>query len=199
MLNKIISNYALSELLEVEGNSLTIADKDGIILWFNKSFKEESGFAKIKGRSIYDLFSITDKDDLGILEKNKPLNIVLPTHQNVSINPLVKKNKLDGYFIRIYTPQTKRTLSEKHENILQRNAEFQRELHDILGLLVKENSLTVLSQQILMRCEKITDSTSGLIVFYEEDKKYEILFDERHDKIQNKPEVEKSSKLAFHS
>jgi signal transduction histidine kinase/CheY-like chemotaxis protein len=159
MLNKIISNYALSELLEVEGNSLTIADKDGIILWFNKSFKEESGFAKIKGRSIYDLFSITDKDDLGILEKNKPLNIVLPTHQNVNINPLVKKNKPDGYFLRIYPLQTKRTLSEKHENI--------------------------------------TDSTSGLIVFYEEDKKYEILFDEIHDKLQNKPEVEKEFKASF--
>jgi signal transduction histidine kinase/CheY-like chemotaxis protein len=197
MLNKIISNYALSELLEVEGNSLAIADKDGNILWFNKNFKEESGFAKIKGRSIYDLFSINDNDDLGILEKNKPLNIILSARQHASIYPLVKKNKPDGYFIRIYSPQIKRTLSEKHENILQRNAEFQRELHDILGLLVKENSLTVLSKQILMRCEKITDSTSGLIVFYEEDKKYEILFDEIHDKLQSKPEVEKEFKASF--
>ena len=36
MLNKIISKYALNELLEVEGNSLAIAGKDGEILWFNK-------------------------------------------------------------------------------------------------------------------------------------------------------------------
>ena len=197
MLNKIISNYALSELLEVEGNSLAIADKDGIILWFNKSFKEDSGFAKIKSRSFYDLFTITDGDDLSILEKHKPLNIILPTRQNVSIYPLVNKSKLDGYFIRIYSPQTKRTLSEKHENILQRNAEFQRELHDILGLLVKENSLTVLSEQILMRCEKITDSKSGIVVFFEEDKKYEILFDETKNQIQSKTDVEKELRASF--
>ncbi|MCK7518954.1 MAG: hypothetical protein MZV64_15130 [Ignavibacteriales bacterium] len=96
MLNKIISNYALSELLEVEGNSLAIADKDGNILWFNKSFKEDSSLAKIKGRSFYDLFTITDGDDLSILEKHKPLNIILPTRQNVSIYPLVKKiNPMD--------------------------------------------------------------------------------------------------------
>src|SRR3989304_3771170 len=73
MLNDIISNYALSELLEVEGNSLAIADKDGNILWCNKSFKEDSGFAKIKGRSFYALFSLPDDGDRSTLEKKKPL------------------------------------------------------------------------------------------------------------------------------
>src|SRR3972149_5878750 len=93
MLNDIISNYALSELLEVEGNSLAIADKDGNILWCNKSFKEDSGFAKIKGRSFYALFSLPDDGDRSTLEKKKPLNITLPTLQDLSIYPLVKTNK----------------------------------------------------------------------------------------------------------
>jgi signal transduction histidine kinase/CheY-like chemotaxis protein len=198
MLNKIISNYALSELLEVEGNSLAIADKDGNILWFNKSFKENTDFAKIKGRSFFDLFKIKDEVDLNILEKNKPLHISLPDHHiNLHIIPLFTKNKLDGYFLRIPAQDIKQTLSEKHENIIQRNAEFQKELHDILNLLVKENSLTVLSKEILTRCKKITDSKSGFIVFYEEDKKYEILFDETNDLIPNKPEVEKELKASF--
>ncbi|OGU36452.1 MAG: hypothetical protein A2315_13180 [Ignavibacteria bacterium RIFOXYB2_FULL_35_12] len=197
MLNKIISNFALSELLEVEGNSLAIADKDGNILWFNKSFKENSGFAKIKGKSFYDLFIIKDEDDLRILEKNKPLNITLPAHQNLSVYPLVKKNKPEGYFIRIYSPQTKRTLNEKHENIIQKNVEFQKELHDILSLLVKENSLTVLCKEILTRGEKITESNSGLIVFCEEDTRYEILFNDTNNQIQNKPDVEKELKASF--
>jgi len=197
MLNDIISNYALSELLEVEGNSLAIADKDGNILWFNKSFKEDSGFAKIKGRSFYDLFSITDEDDLSTLAKNKPFNITLPTLQDLSIYPLVKKNKHDGYFLRIFPTHIKRYLSEQHENVIQRNIEFQKELHDILSLLVKENSLTLLSEEILMRCKKLTDSKSGLIVFCEEDKKYEILFNDTNYQIQNKPEVEKELKASF--
>src|SRR3989304_4823889 len=91
MLNDIISNYALSELLEVEGNSLAIADKDGNILWCNKSFKEDSGFAKIKGRSFYALFSLPDDGDRSTLEKKKPLNITLPTLQDLSIYPLVDR------------------------------------------------------------------------------------------------------------
>ena len=197
MLNDIISNYALSELLEVEGNSLAIADKDGNILWCNKSFKEDSGFAKIKGRSFYALFSLPDDGDPSTLEKKKPLNITLPTLQDLSIYPLVKKNKLDGYFLRIFPTHIKRYLSEQHENVIQRNIEFQKELHDILSLLVKENSLTVLSEEILMRCKKLTDSKSGLITFYEEDKKYEILFDKTNDQIPNKPEVEQELKASF--
>lgn len=197
MLNKIISNYALSELLEVEGSSLALADKDGSIIWFNKSFKEDTSFTKIKGRSFYDLFKITVEDDLNILEKNKPLNITLPANQNLRILPLVKKNKLDGYFIRIYSHQTKRTLTEKHENLIQKNSEFQKELHDILSMLVKENSLALLSEEILNRCEKITDSKSGLILFYEDGKNYEILFHDPGEHIKNKDDVEIEIKTSF--
>lgn len=198
MLNKIISNYALSELLEVEGNSLAIADREGNILWFNKSFKEDSELAKIKGRSFFYIFNIRDEDGLNTLNKNKPLHISLPTlHKNLSIAPLVTKNKLDGYFLRIISPRDKKTLSEKHENIVQRNIEFQKELHDLLSIVVKEKSLTVLSNEILLRCEKLTDSKSGLIVFYEDDKKYEILFNDPDNQLANKPEIGRELKASF--
>jgi signal transduction histidine kinase/CheY-like chemotaxis protein len=198
MLNKIISNYALSELLEVEGNSLAIADKEGNILWFNKSFKEDTNFPKIKGRLFYDLFNIKDEDDLSILEKNKSLHInSVYHHKNLSIIPLVKKNKLDGYLLRIFSSQDRRALSEKHESVIQRNVEFQKELHDILSILVKENTLDVLSEEILMRCERITDSKSGLIIFYEEDKKYDIVFHDPNEQISNKPEVKRELKASF--
>jgi signal transduction histidine kinase/CheY-like chemotaxis protein len=198
MLNKIISNYALTELLEVEGNSLAIAGKDGSILWFNRSFKEDTGFAKIKGRSLFDLFSITDEDDISILQKHKPLHISLPTHnKNLSINPLVAKTKLDGYFLRLTNLQLKRSLSEKNERAFQRNIEFQKELHDILGMLVTENSLEVLSNQILLRCKRITDSKTGLVVFYEDKFNYDILFSDPNEDVKNKPDVEKEIKSSF--
>src|SRR4030066_2001466 len=126
MLNDIISNYALSELLEVEGNSLAIADKDGNILWCNKSFKEDSGFAKIKGRSFYALFSLPDDGDPSTLEKKKPLNITLPTLQDLSIYPLVKKNKLDGYFLRIFPTQIKSFLVKNHKKLIQGTINFKK-------------------------------------------------------------------------
>jgi len=198
MLNKIISNYALSELLEVEGNSMAIANKDGIILWFSRDFKEDTSFVKIKGRSFYDLFNITSKDDLAVLQKNKSLHISLPDkHKNLSINPLITKNKLDGYFLRTYNSYIKRSLTEKYEDALQRNIEFQKELHDILGLLTKENSLTVLSEEILTRCKKLTDSKFGLLLFFEDNKIYEILFHDPNDQIKNKPDAEIEIKTSF--
>lgn len=198
MLNKIISNYALTELLEVEGNSLAIADKDGIILWFNKSFKEDTNLPKIKGRSFIDLFNIKDEEDLAHLEKNKPLLLhSFYHHKNLNIIPLVRANKLEGYCLRVYPPQAKRPLSEKHENVIQRNAEFQKELHDILYLLVKENSLESLCNEILYRCEKVTESKNSLIIFYKEDSKYDVMFHDPASHFNNKADVEKEIKSSF--
>jgi signal transduction histidine kinase/CheY-like chemotaxis protein len=198
MLNKIISNYALSELLEIEGNPLAIADTEGNIIWFNKSFKENSDLIKIKGRSFFDIFNINDNDHISALEKDKSLHITLPAlHKNLSIYSLITKTKLDGYFLRIVSPQDKKILSEKHEDIIQRNAEFQKELHDLLNMLVKEYSLTILSDEILLRCEKLTESKTGLIVFYDDDKKYEILFHDPNNNLNNKPEIERELRASF--
>jgi signal transduction histidine kinase/CheY-like chemotaxis protein len=197
MLNKIISNYALTELLEVEGNSLAIADKDGIILWFNKSFKEDTNFPKIKGKSLFDLFNLKDEEDIIALEKHKELHINLSHHKNLSIIPLNQKNKLDGYLIRIYSPHVKRTLSEKHEKLLQRNIEFQKELQDVLQILVNEKSLNTLRDEILTCCVRITESKTGLIIFYEGRNNYDIRFHDPADSINNKHEVEKEIKASF--
>lgn len=197
MLNKIISNYALSELLEVEDFSLAIADKNGQILWFNKKFKEDTGFAKIKNRSFYELFKIAD-DNLNVLAKNKPLHITL-THQqkNLNITPLQKKNKLDGFYLRVYSPSAKKTIAKGQESLLQKNTEFYNELRDLIELLVKDNSLASLSKDILSRSKKISESKTGLIIFYDELKKYEILFDDTDDELKNNVDVEKEFKASF--
>lgn len=198
MLNKIISKYALNELLEVEGNSLAIAGKDGEILWFNKKFKEDTKLAKIKGRSFFELFEIFDEDDLVTLQKNKTLHVPLPSqHKNLSITSLLSKSKLDGYYLSVYTQNIKKSLSEKHEQAAQRNVEFHKELHDILGLLVKENSLEVLTHEILSRCKKITESKNGLVVFYEDQRKYTVTFSNSSEYAKNKVDIEKEIKSSF--
>lgn len=198
MLNKLISEYALTELLEVEGNSFALANKDGNILWFNKGFKENTGLLKIKGRSFYDLFNVAGEENLNTLQKNKSLTLPLQNqNKNLSITCLSRKNKLDGYFLRIYSSQIKRPLAEKHENTLHRNIEFYKEIHDILLMLVKENSLTVLSDEILSRCEKLTESKSSLILFYEDIKKYDLHFHDLNEHIKNISEVEREIKTSF--
>lgn len=198
MLNKIISNYALSELLEVEGYPLAIADKNGVILWFNSSFKADTELSKIKGRSLFELFKIENEEDLKVLQKHKTLQISsLYQNQNLKIIPLANKNKLDGYFIRINRSHTQRSLSEKHENIIQKNIEFQKELNEFLETISEENSLDIISTDMLIRVEKITNSRAGLIIFYDPDKKYEIKFHDPKEYISNKLEVEQEIKSSF--
>lgn len=198
MLNKIISNYALSELLEVEGNSLAISDKDGIILWFNKSFKEETNFPKIKGRTFFELFDIKNEDDVAALEKHKTLLITSVYHnKNLSIIPLTNKNRLDGYLLRIFSPPVKRTLSEKHENVLQRNVEINKELHDVISLFGKESSLEVLSKEILLRCIKITNSKLGFVKSYVTDEGEEFLSYDTNDEFDFNDEIKREIKTSF--
>lgn len=45
---------------------------------------------------------------------------------------------------------------------------FQKELENLLALLVKENSLDVLSDELLMRCVNITHSSFGIVLFTDE-------------------------------
>ena len=198
MLNKIISNYALSELLEVEGNSLAIADKNGDILWFNSGFKSDTDFSKIKGRSFFELFDIKDDAYLITLGKHKSLEINSFYHnKSLTIIPLTKNNKLDGYLLRIHTPKIRRPLSEKHENVAQKNIEFQKELNEFLTVITTENSLDIISSDTIMRCEKITNSKAGLIIFYDQDKKYNVIFHDPKEHIKNKMEVEQEIKTSF--
>lgn len=198
MLNKIISNYALSELLEVEGYSIAIADKNGVILWFNSGFKADTELNKIKGRSLFELFKFENQEDLKTLEKHKTIQINSLYHnKSLSIIPLVKKNKLDGYLLRIYPSHSRRTLGEKHENVIQKNIEFQKELNEFLETITEENSLDIISTDLLIRVEKITGSNAGLIIFYDPDKKYEVKFHDPKEYIANKLEVEQEIKSSF--
>ena len=73
----------------------------------------------------------------------------------------------------------------------QKNLLFQKEFQNILALLVKEKSLDTLSQSILNSCIKISDSNFGIIVFHEENKKYEFLFNDPNRQLKNQAEIKK--------
>ena len=79
MLKEIISEYALSELLEQNGSGLAIADKDKIILWSNKKFKKTTGIARLKGRGIESIFKDINASYFDKLKEDKSLEILLPS------------------------------------------------------------------------------------------------------------------------
>jgi len=102
MVEKILSKYALKEILELENNSYAIADKNQRILWYNKSFKETAHADRIKNKTISSLFPVLNPDELKNLSGNKFLVQELP-HSNKALKiSLLKSHKnTDGYFIRL--------------------------------------------------------------------------------------------------
>ncbi len=200
MLVKLISKYALKELLEIDSIAIALADKNQKIIWFNKSFKERTSLDRIKGKTVSSIFSFIQDDTLKELGKTKTLSVVNPfNNQTIYISSLTSAKSLDGYFIRIDTSQEPSTNQNENEELLQLNLQFQKELHDILTILAKEKSINVIAEDILQRSIQISSSNLGLLVLYNEGKKFEFVYSNPDEKQKGSPEVEKEilSNLSF--
>lgn len=184
MNERLISKYILSELIDSEEESYAIADGNQSIIWFNKGFKKNSGAKRLKGISISNLINSDQPIDFK-KNKRKEINITFPTPGSKVINhksilkiiPLKKGNKIDGFILKLNSSTNKfadkkiskganRKDSTLHfEKLNNKNQLFPRILQQILTLLLKEKSLSVLSEEILRQCIKVTNSQFGIIVF----------------------------------
>src|SRR4030065_220063 len=101
MVDKILSKYALKEILENDKDSLAIADKNLKILWFNKNFKKNSGIERIKGKSLSKLFQYSEIESL-LFDKPGYSSIKIPGLDNkLLVTPLKTDKKLDGYLLKL--------------------------------------------------------------------------------------------------
>ncbi len=196
MLKKIISEYALSELLEQNGSGLAIADKDKRILWFNQKFKKSAGEKRLKGRGIDTIFKDVEPSQFDKFKNKKSLEISLPSlNNNLRITALKSKDKLDGFVLSL--EKSKKEIPSLLDESPQKNLLFQKEFQNILALLVKEKSLNVLSRSILNSCIKISSSQFGIVVFHEENKKYEFLFIDPGKHIKNEEDIKKEISVNY--
>ena len=196
MLKKIISEYALSELLEQNGSGLAIADKDKRILWFNQKFKKSAGEKRLKGRGIDTIFKDVEPSHFDKFKNKKSLQISLPSLNNcLKITALKSKDKLDGFVLSL--EKSKKEIPSLLGESPQKNLLFQKEFQNILALLVKEKSLNVLSRSILNSCIKISSSKFGIVVFHEENKKYEFLFIDLGKHIKNEEDIKKEISINY--
>ncbi len=196
MLKEIISEYALSELLELNGSGLAIADKDRRILWFNQRFKKNTGEKRLKGRKICSIFKDIDSLYFNKLENKKSVEIPLPyLSNNLKITALRTKDKLDGFVLAL--EKSKKEIPASFDESPQKNLLFQKEFQNILSLLVTEKSLNILSQSILTSCIKISASNFGIIVFHEENQKYEFLFSDPGKYLKNEEEIKKEISVNY--
>ncbi|MEO8399884.1 MAG: ATP-binding protein, partial [Ignavibacteriaceae bacterium] len=198
MTDKLVSKYALNEFLEIDNLAFAISDNDYKIIWFNKNFKTFLGEGRIKGRSFLKIFKELKKENFSKIEKNKSLTIPLTKkNQTLIISPLKTKNKIEGYSLRLKKNLPPALFSNDESEILKHNLKFQSEFQNILSLLVKENSLPILSEEILSKCVSVSKSDFGLVVFYESSKKYDYLFHDPKEALKNKNEVKKEIQSSF--
>lgn len=182
------------ELLELQNTSIAIADEQLKITWYNKSFKKISEANRIKGVSLTAVFGINLPDNFDVSNFKKSLIIPLPDSGNnivLSLIPSERRNFNNTFFIELI-PVIDQQMGNKDLEILQRNIKFQNELRSILMLLVKENSLSVVSEEILYRCVNITGSDFGIIVLQEDDEIKGFLYADTSGFLRNKDEIEKS-------
>jgi len=196
MLKEIISEYALSELLEQNGSGLAIADTDKKILWFNQRFKKNSGGKRLKGRASDSVFKDIDPLSFDKIKSKKSIEITLPSLNNyLKITPVVSKDKLKGFVL--YLEKLKKDVPVLSDESPQKNLLFQKEFQNILSQLVTEKSLDILSRSILNSCIKISGSSFGIIVFHEENQKYEFLFNDPGKRLKNEEEIKKEISVNY--
>jgi len=196
MLEKITSKYILKEILNTDDKAFAIADKNQKILWHNKSFKKESGFNKIKGKSVSTLFPHPEIETL-LSDKKKSFSFELANSEKIlSINSLKTDKKVDGYLLRL-TAKNSVILESKDLQSSNTNEQFQKELQDILALLARETPLPKVADEILRKSLSLSDSQVGLVLFIEDKKKLSFHYFDPKNHIENREEVERDLQDSF--
>ncbi len=197
MSDVLIRKYASKELLELQATSVALADKSFKIFWFNKSFKKDIGTGKIKGVSLKSLFNINSPYEKITSGSTRSFVVPLPDkNKNIVITPLFDqaKKEVETYFIEML-PLVDSDFQQSTENEkLRRNLIFQNELQSILLLLVREKSIDIIAEEILIRCINVTSSDFGIIVFHDGESVKSFLYADEPEMVDNKDDVEKSIK-----
>ena len=201
MPDDILSAYKAEELLAIQNSPVAIANPDQKIVWYNQSFKSNFDTGRIKGSSIFNLFSLEESILPTETKTGKPLVVPLTgSNVNVTITPIYskkKKNKLQGYYVELNPVKQNGNGFENISEHVERNISFLEELENLFVLLVKENSLKVISEQIISKATELSNSDFGLVVYQEEGNKYEFSFHDPKSLIYDKAGSEKSISSDF--
>jgi len=177
-----ISKTAVLQILETSDRAYAVADKNDKIIWHNKYFLEASGKEKLTGIQLKEVFPSLPvlnliKSDASVFE--------LPDNQGTIKVTLIDSPARNDRFIIEFVPiDRSNDQLEKYSGFL-----FQKEMQNILTLLVKENSLDVLSEEILFRVISISHSNFGLVIVFDEKKESRFIIFDPEKKITDETEI----------
>lgn len=197
MSNSLVSKYSLIDILETDDSAYAVTDSLNKVVWYNQQFKSLSESKRIKGKSIESVLEIDEKEfDKASKNQSKPFQI-RNERRLILITPLGAKGSPEGYFFKVHNIQQNREQEFSDTDLVQKNLKFQEEQQNILTLLVKEKSLQTLAGEILKKSIELSKSDFGIVVIFNEGKKYEYLVTDDKEIIKNQKEMEREVESNF--
>jgi len=191
MLTPLVSKYLITDILETDDSAYAITDLKYRIIWYNEEFKSLIDTKRIKGKFLAELLEI-DKENLEKaltqITKSTPLR---NEKQLISITPLLRKGKTEGYFFKVQNIKQDTVREISGSDLIEKNLSFQVEQQNILSLIVKEKSLANLAGEILNKSIELSKSDFGVVVIFDEGKKYEYITRDNKDIIRNPQEMKR--------
>ena len=190
----LVSKYSLTDILETDDSAYAVTDSAFKIVWYNQEFKSAINSKRIKGKSLIVLFEI---DEEGIpVDKLKPFQ-VSDDKRLILFTPLLARGKPEGYFIKVHSIYQDRLEEFTDSDLIEKNLKFQEEQQNILTLLVKEKSLQILAGEILKKSIELSKSDFGVVVIFNENRKYDYLVNDDKEIIKNRKEMEREVESNF--
>jgi signal transduction histidine kinase/CheY-like chemotaxis protein len=190
MLEKIVSKYRLKKLLQPDSGTCAIVDKNWKLIWCSNSFEHLLKTGQLKQK---DFPGLLTNSGLKKIKNNKTKTLNLKLKNNalpVSIKLLSSPKRIDGFLIKVKTIGSKKNNSATS---VKSDSEFVHELQNILTLLIKENSLSKLSNEILKKCVSLSKSNYAIIVYnlQEDTQKYDFTIYDPDNYLLNFDELKK--------
>lgn len=191
MPENLLSVNSTLNYFDTEQNPIAISDKDFKLVWINKQFRNLFAGKRLKGVSLFKILNLPDSLNVNSSVSN---TIPLPAlNSDLKIVPLIGKNDIvDGNLIKIEP-----IVKEIDNEILQNNQLFQKELQNTLNFLLKEKSLKVITDELLIRCNATSKGNFSLVVFHNELNKYSFQYYDRDQILTNIPDIEKEINANF--
>ena len=197
MSKSLVSKYPLTDILETDDSAYAITDSSFRVTWYNQQFKSLTNSRRIKGKQLDALIEINvNLLDKASLDKPKPFQI-RDDNYLVLISPLISRGRPEGYFIKVHGIHYESTQEFTDSDLIQKNLKFQEEQQNILTLVVKEKSLQILAGEILNKSVELSKSDFGLVVIFNDTKKYEYLLRDEKEIIKNQKEMEREVEANF--
>ncbi len=191
MSKSLVSKYSLTDILETDDSAYAVIDSSYKVLWYNHQFKLLTGLTRLKGKSLFSILEIEENElKESLSEISKPLQIT-SDKRLILITPLIAKGKPEGYFIKVHNIHQDTKQEYTDSDLIQENLKFQEEQQGILALVIKEKSLYSLAGEILKKSVELTKSDFGVVVIFDEGRKYEFLINDNKEIIKNQKEMER--------